>query len=104
MKFNSGKTGGSCICSNVICHVYFQVVYSNIWRVGSNVMMPNTLQQGSNHPGALGYTRTHSRQSYLLQNYILNLCKVEKDSVAELDTLGCPSPWFNGAPLIPPHF
>ena len=26
------------------------------------------------------------------------------DSVAEVDTLGCPSPWFNGPPLIPPHF
>ena len=28
------------------CLVYFQVVYSNTWRVASNMVMPNTVQQG----------------------------------------------------------
>ena len=34
----------------------------------------------------------------------LNLSRVENISVAEVGALGCPSPWFNGAPLISPHF
>ena len=66
-------------------------------------MISNPLQHSSNHPGALIYTRTHSRQSYLLQSCIESM-QVETDSVAEVDTLGCPCPWFNEAPLIPPHF
>ena len=43
-----------------LCRVDFQVVYSTTWRAGSNVMMPNTLQQGGHLPSSLGYTRTHS--------------------------------------------
>ena len=34
----------------------------------------------------------------------LNLSRDENISVAEVGTRGCPSLWFNGAPLIPPHF
>ena len=48
------------------CQLYFLVVYSNTWRVGSNVMMSNTLQQGSHQSDTLGYIRAHSWQSYLL--------------------------------------
>ena len=60
-------------------------------------MMSNTLQQGSDQSDALGYTRAHCRIA-------LNLSRAEKISIAEVGTLGFPSSWFNGAPLIPPHF
>ena len=60
-------------------------------------MVSNTLQQGRDTHAPIHGKAICCRDA-------LNLCKVKTDSIAEVDTLGCPSPWFNGGALIPPHF
>ena len=73
---------------------YFQVVYGTIWRVGSNVMMSNTLQQGSNHPDALGY-KVVVLWSWIILLISWNRISLESQDVAHL---------FNGQQYSGAHF
>ena len=69
-------------------------------------MMSNTLQQAAINP-TLWDTHAPIHGKGFCCRIALNLSRDENISVAEVGTLGCPSPWFNGfngAPLIPPHF
>ena len=66
-------------------------------------MMPNTLQEANNPSDALGYTRTHSRRSYLLQNCIESI-QIRKGLSRWSRYPGVSQIVVIRAPLITPHF